>query len=195
MSERVRGRLSQLRSEQGGWTLTELLFASVVGLAVIGAATALFVSVIQSQPRASSRGGDIQQARTTMERITRELRQGWAVTTATPSQLTILTYVKSATCGGAASSTARPCQVTYTCSSSACSRVEANPDGTAPGPSELVVEGFTGPSAFSYAPSTSNPDFVGVSLAFPGEGGNDSITLTGGVTLRNPGAPNPGPAA
>jgi len=176
--------------DEGGWTLVEMLVATAVGLAVIGTATTLFVSVIQSQPRASEHGEDIQGARTTMERITRELRQGWGVPVALPSQLSILTYVKSATCGGAPSSASKACRVTYTCSSTACTRVEANPNGTAPGPARTVITGFTGPNAFTYSPSSAAPTFVGISLSYPREaGGDDSITLKDGVALRNPGPP------
>jgi hypothetical protein len=163
--------------------------ASVIGLALLGSATMVFTTAIQSQPRASSRNTDIIQARTTMERITRELRQGWSVPSAGPTQLSILTYVKSATCGGAYSTTSRACRVTYTCSSTSCTRVEANPDGTGTGPSQTVISGFSGPNAFTYSPSSSDPSYVGVEISYPADGGGDTITLEDGVALRNPGAP------
>lgn len=186
----IRGVARRLRSEEGGWTLIELLMASVIGIALLGSAAIVFTTAIGSQPRTSSRAADIEQARTTMERITRELRQGWSVTSGSPSQLSILTYVKSATCGGAQSNTSRACRVTYTCGSTSCSRVEANPDGTAPGPSQIVVSGFSGPNAFTYAPSAADPSFIGVSLIYQADGGgDDTISLTDGVALRNPGAP------
>jgi prepilin-type N-terminal cleavage/methylation domain-containing protein len=184
----ARATTRRLRAEQGGFTLVELLVAAVLGLALIGAATTVFTTAIQSQPRTSSRNTDIAQARTTMERITRELRQGWNVPSAGPAQLSILTYVKSATCGGAPSSSSRACRVTYTCTTTSCSRVEANPDGTGAGPSQIVVSGFSGPNAFTYSPSATDPSYVGVELVYPADGG-DAITLEDGVALRNPGAP------
>jgi len=189
MTPRLRKVWRRIASEESGWTLTEMLMAAAAGVALLGTSTMIFTAAIKSQPRATSRGADIEQARTTMERITRELRQGWSVPTATSSQLAILTYVKSATCGGAQSSTSRACRVTYTCTSTSCSRVESNPDGTGPGPSELVVSGFSGPAAFTYAPDSSDPDHVTVVLSFPTADGEDAITLSDGVALRNPGAP------
>ena len=185
----LRASARRLADEQGGWTLAELLVATVLALMVIGSATTVFTSTIRNQPRQTSRATDVDKARTTMERITRELRQGWSVPTATPSELAILTYVDSATCGGAPANTAMACRVTYTCTTTSCSRVEANPDGTGPGAAEEVASGFSGPSAFTYSPSTTDPSYVGIVLSYPAADGDDSITLEDGVALRNPGAP------
>lgn len=174
----------RLAGEEDGFTLVELLIAAVLALVVLGAAVAMFTAGIKSEPRAASRSAQIQQARTTMERVTRELRQGWSVPTATASQLSILTYVKSDTCGGASASSSIPCRVTYTCTG-ACMRTERNPDGTGSAPSVQVVSGLSGAPVFSYAPSATNPAYVGVTLQFPAGGGEDAITLQDGVTLRN----------
>ncbi len=174
----------RLAREEDGFTLVELLVASVLGLIVVGAAVMMFTAGIKSEPRAASRSAQIQQARTTMERVTRELRQGSSVPTATTSQLSILTWVKSATCGGASSTTAIQCQVTYTCTG-ACMRTERNPDGTGSGPAEQVVSGLSGSPVFSYTPSAAEPAHVGVTLQFPAGGGEDAISLQDGVTLRN----------
>ena len=182
-------RWRRLVSEERGWTLAELLVATMLGLGLLGVGTSVFTASLKSQPRATSRGADIQQARSAMERITRELRLGWSVPTATSAQLSILTYVNSASCGGAQADTRTPCRVTYTCSSTACTRVEANPDGSGAGAAETVVSGIAGPAVFSYAPSSVDPAFVGVTLSFPAEAGEDVITLGDGVALRNPGAP------
>ena len=89
-----------IATETGGFTLPELLIATVLGLIVIGAAVGAMTVGVNSQPRLNSQAASVQQARTTMERITRELRQGSSVPTATASQLSIVTYVNSATCGG-----------------------------------------------------------------------------------------------
>ena len=192
MIARLRRALRPLAREQGGWTLIEMLVASAAGLTVIGAATLVFTSAIHSQPRTTSRGADIERARVTMERVTRELRQGWSVPTATSSQLQILTYVKSATCGGVGSSASRVCLVTYTCGSTSCQRVEASPDGTAPGAPKSVVAGITGPDVFSYQypPGSSDPSYVGLTLSVPAGAGEDTITVSDGAALRNPGSPS-----
>ena len=175
----MRGRARTITAEERGFTLPELLMATVLGLLVIGAAVTAFTSAIQSQPRINSQAAAIQQARTTMERITRELRQGSSVPSASASQLSIVTYVHSATCGGAASNSSISCRVTYSCSAGACTRTEAQPDGTSPGPAVQVVSGLSSTNVFSYTPPTSTaPAYVGVTLAFPAKGGTDAINLT-----------------
>jgi len=185
----MRERARTIRTEERGFTLPELLVATVLGLLVIGAAVTAFTGAIQSQPRVSSQAAAIQQARTTMERITRELRQGSSVPSASASQLSIVTYVHSATCGGGASNTSISCRVSYSCASGTCTRAEANPDGTSPGPAVQVVTGLSSSNVFVYTPPTSTaPAYVGVTLAFPAKGGTDAITLSDGSALRNPGS-------
>src|SRR3954452_11055671 len=186
---RMRARGRAIAAGSGGFTLPELLIATVIGLVVIGGAVGVMTAGVSSQPRLGSQAASIQQARTTMERITRELRQGSSVPTATASQLSIVTYVKSATCGGAAASTAIACRVTYTCSSGACSRTVARPDGTAPGPAATVVSGLSSTNVFSYTPPTSTtPPSVGVTLSLGSQGANHGITLSDAAVLRNPGS-------
>ena len=176
----------RLRREQGGFTLVELLVAAALGLVVIGAAVTVFTAAIQSQPPLADRGSDIQRARTTMERMTHEIRQAWDAPVATSSQLSMLTYVKSVTCGGAHGSVSIPCRVTYTCTAGTCSRVEAAPSGVAPGPASQLVSGLSSSSVFSYYPSSAAATEVQVVLSFPTEEGDDAITLRDSAAFRNP---------
>lgn len=173
---------------QEGFTLPELLMATVLGLLVVGVAATVFSAAVRSQPGLTKRGDAISQARFTMERLTRELRQGGSVYTATPTQLSFVTFVDSATCGGAHSSTAIACRVTYTCTT-ACTRVEAKPDGTGPGGAVTVVSGLSSGNVFSYSPSTTAPTYIGATFTFPGQNGDDAITVSDGAALRNPAAP------
>ncbi len=183
---RVRKGASALRREESGFTLIELLIATSLGLVVIGAALTMFISAVRSEPRDTSKVASIQQARTTVDRITRELRQGLEIVpTPSASQLAVVTYVKAATCGGAAASTSIPCRVTYTCSGTSCTRVVAQPNGSAPGPAVQVSSGLVSPNVFSYSPNTTDPTYVGVSFAFSNSSGQP-FTLGDGVTLRNP---------
>lgn len=171
-----------------GLTMIEVLLAAAIGLVVIGGTIGIMTSGIRSEPRLAERTTDIQGARVAMERLTREIRQGQVVTSATGSQLSLVTNVNSATCGGAGSTEVRLCHVTYTCSASQCTRSETNPDGTGtPSSSEIVVHGVSGAAVFSYAPSSSAPQYVAVRLEFPSMSGGDSITLTDGVAMRNAG--------
>jgi type II secretory pathway pseudopilin PulG len=170
-------------------TLVELLLAALFGLVVIGGAFTMFAGAIHSQPRDSAKVTALQEARTTLERITRELRQGLEVVSSSPtpsiSQLAIVTYVKEATCGGAATSTAIPCRVTYNCSGTTCTRYVSQPNGSAPGPTATVVSGLTSTSVFTYSPKATEAGYVGVSFSIAGSG--QPFVLSDGVTLRNPG--------
>jgi Tfp pilus assembly protein PilW len=181
----VRRGAAALRCEERGLTLIELLVATSLGFVVIGAALTMFVGAIHSQPRDTSKIAALQQARITADRITRELRQGLEVVpTPSATQLAVVTYVKAATCGGASASTSIPCRVTYTCSGTTCTRVVAQPNGSAPGPAVTVATGLSSSSVFTYSPSTTDPSYVGVSFAVTGSG--QPFTLRDGVTLRNP---------
>ena len=170
--------------ETDGFTLVELLVATILSLIVVGGAVTAFTSAIRNQPRIDSQANAIQQARTTMERMVRELRQGSSVPSASPSQLSIVTYVDS-TCGGASATRAMQCRVTYACSSGICTRRLANPDGTSPTAPVRLVSGLSSNNVFSYSPSATTPTWVGVTLSFPAQTGHNAITLTDGAALRN----------
>lgn len=176
--------LSRLRDEDG-FTLHELLMAAALSLIVIGGMIMVMMVAIRSEPRTSERSADVQQARTAMDQITRELRQGATVISGTPYELTMVTFVNSATCGGAGSETARLCRVTYRCATDSCTRVELNPDGSGAAESRQVVSGIADEPVFSYSPSVSASRYVGVRMLFPSRNGDDSITLSDGVALRN----------
>ena len=176
-----------VRSE--GFTLIELLIAASMSLFVLGTGVAVMTTGLRNEPRVAEKAGEIQEARVAMERLTREIRQGDSVISATPSQFSLITQVNSATCGGATSSQSMLCRVTYTCSAEACTRVEANPDGSSATAPVVVVDGITSSSVFSYMPSAAAPTYIGVNLLFPAREGGDSITLTDGVSMRNASAP------
>jgi hypothetical protein len=163
--------------------------AMVLGLLVVGVAATVFTAAVRSQPGLVKRGDAISQARFTMERLIRELRQGATVYTATPTQLSFSTYVNSASCGGAHSSSAMVCRVSYTCTATACTRVEAQPDGTSPGSPVTVVSGVSSGDVFSYSPSTGAPKYIAATFSFPGQNGDDAITVSDGAALRNPASP------
>jgi len=173
----VRGR------REDGFTLVELMVGTVLAMIVLGAGVTIFTAGIQSQPRVNAQAADIQQARTAMERMVRELRQGSSVPTATGSMVGVVTFVDGTTCG----TTTPQCRVTYTCTAGNCTRVVARPDGSSPGPAVRVVSGISNSSSvFTYTPATATSGAtVGVTLAFPSETGGNAITLSDAATLRN----------
>ena len=180
----------------GGFTVPELLVATVIGLMVVGAAVTVFTSAVGSQPRVSDRNAAIQQARTMAETLTRELRQGSNATTTSGGNLVILTYVPHAACGSTATGAATRCKVFYSCSSAGtCTRTECPPNFTAVGAgcgaTRTVVTGLADDDVFTFSPRVPGEAYVGVRLAFPATNGDDAITMEDGVALRNPplGAP------
>jgi len=80
-------RVARRLAGEEGFTLTELLMATVLGLFVVGMATMIFTAAVRSQPGLTTRDDQIYQARVTAERLVREFRQGRAVYTSTASQL------------------------------------------------------------------------------------------------------------
>lgn len=185
---RLRIALPALRRE-AGWTLVELVIVSVLGIIVFSVGLAILNIALRSEPRISERAAHIQEGRALIERLTRELRQSSGVVSASPSQLVFVTFVKRTSCGDSTSGPSIQCQVTYSCSSGSCSRTERNADGTGGGTSVQLVAGLSSDSAFSYVPSSSAPEYVGVRLVFPAtdQPGDpeDAVTLDDGVNLRN----------
>src|SRR4051812_18495798 len=131
--KRLRSTLARLRGEEAGVTLIELLVAAAMGVVLFAAAASLLVTALRTQPEISERSQTISTARWVMERFTREIRNGIAVepTKATPSEVSFLAYVRAATCAGGgtlpSTSKAIPCQVTYRCTTTKCTRTQAVP--------------------------------------------------------------------
>lgn len=185
----MRRLLALIRSrarDESGFTLTELLIGSVIGLLVIAAALMLVNVSQQSSSRVIDRSAQLQQGRVMIERIVREIRQGESVQLATSSSFEMLTHVNSESCGGPPGPKATLCLVNYSCGSTTCTRTERNPDGTGTPSSEQVVSGITGPDVFEYDPSTGvDPTFIAANLVFPTAEGAESVTLRDGASLRN----------
>jgi len=172
-------------ADEAGFTLTELLMATVLGLMVVGIGTVVFSAAIHSQPGQSSRGTAIRDGRTMTERLVRELRQGEALdTTAGDSwssqSISFRTFVHRSTCGGGFAAHARLCRVTYTCTAGACTRAEANPQTGASGGASRQIYGLATSSVFTYQ---TNP---AANCPVPSVA-NEGVSITDGATLRNSG--------
>jgi type II secretory pathway pseudopilin PulG len=192
-------------AREDGFTLPELLLATVIGLFLIGGTVSLFVSAARTEPRASERGAQIQQGRVMTERLTRELRQASDATTlpttctGTCSGLAVLSFVPSTpSCNGTprtGTTTASRCRVFYSCATSGtCTRIECPPTvaatatPTAPPCSApvQVVHGLSGNQVFTFSPRTPGHSYISVALSFAAQSGDDAITIADGAALRNP---------
>lgn len=174
---------------QAGFTLIEMLVASAMGVVLMGAVVTLIVGALHSQPAISQTAADVQTVRFVTERLTRELREGVVVDEATGSSVSFQTYVRHSTCGGAgmlpSSSPSIKCEVTYTCSGSSCTRIEAEPNVYTGTPVTIFTGLNNSSSVFTYSPNATTPTYVGVTITIPAENGSAATTVTDGASLRN----------
>jgi type II secretory pathway pseudopilin PulG len=185
------GHSDRAATDEGGYSLVELLIAITIGLLLVGSTVSLFTTGVRGEPRVSERSAHIQEARTMAERISRELRLGSNALSPTPSQLMILTYVPRAECGNPVPGPTQRCRIFYDCTTDgACTRTECGPNTIAPptgcGASTRVVAGLADNQVFAFTPRIPGQAFVSVRLAFPAADGEDAITIEDGVALRNP---------
>src|SRR5690349_3536525 len=116
MKHRVRRRLTGADRE-AGMTLIELLVAMIMGIIVVGGATAMLISAVRAQPKQQEQAQSITTARYELERMTREIRNGVSVTASSSSGVSFVARVRRKACGGEVStSSATPaiqCQIVY----------------------------------------------------------------------------------
>jgi type II secretory pathway pseudopilin PulG len=182
-------RANSLRSERGT-TMVELLVFTVMLLGVLGIVSFLIIMSTRLQPEISKKNQQVQQATALQLRLSRELRQGSTVDSATASAITFRTFVRHTQCGGttppAASVAAILCKVTYACTAGTCTRSETNTAGTITPWVERLVTGISNSSSvFTYLPDATDPNYVTTTLVLPNDDGDDNITLTDGAELRN----------
>jgi prepilin-type N-terminal cleavage/methylation domain-containing protein len=191
----------RLAPEESGFTLVELLVASAMGVVLLGGVGAMVLGALHRQPEISKRSANVQTVRWVMERLTREIRNGVAVDNATASSVSFRTYVRRTACGETGTlesgSPAIRCEVTYTCDTTSCSRIEAD-EGLYAGTSTTVFRGIDSSNVFCYVPSTNadpltcgpaapgtSPTYVGVTLRIPNPSGPAALTASDGASLRN----------
>jgi hypothetical protein len=156
----------------------------------MGAVGTMVVQTLKAQPELSKRSENITTARWVLERMTREIRNGVKVDpeTALPNEVSFTTYVRHAECGkGGALASSKPailCQVTYGCSTTACSRIEAEP-GVKAGTAVPIFEGIDNSNVFTYEPNAKTPTFIGITLHLPNPNGPSDLTISDGASLRN----------
>jgi type II secretory pathway pseudopilin PulG len=174
---------------EAGLTLIELLVATTMSIVLVGAAGSMVISAMRSQPEVSSRANSISSARWVLERMTREIRDGVKVDNATASSISFQTYVRHTTCGGttllASTSPSIKCEVTYTCTTTSCSRAETALGVLTGGTFRTIFKGIDSSNVFNYSPSAAAATYVGVTLRIPNPSGGSALTVSDGASLRN----------
>jgi Tfp pilus assembly protein PilW len=183
-----RARTKVAAADESGMTLVELLVAMTLGVVVMGGVIILLIGALRAQPRIENQSSNVQTARWVLGRMTREIRNGIRIDQKTTSSVSFEAFVRHASCGSTAtlSSSAPPkkCEITYTCSGTTCTRLEALPTLT----TGTAVPLFSGlgnaSSVFTYSPSTS-PTYIGITLKIPDSSGSGALTVSDGASLRN----------
>lgn len=185
---RLLTRIGDIAREEAGLTLVELLVASAMGVVLMGAVGTMVIGAMRAQPEVSKRSQNITTARWVLERMTREIRNGVVVDTALPNEVSFRTYLRRTECGAngtpASDKPAILCEVTYGCSTTSCSRIEAAP-GVKTGTAIPIFEGIDDSSVFSFKPNTEDPTFIGITLRLPNPNGPADLTISDGASLRN----------
>jgi Tfp pilus assembly protein PilW len=201
MSGRLASRLRELDGE-AGMTLIELLVATIMGLIVVGGATAMLISAVRDQPKQQQQAENINTARFELERMTREIRNGVSVTASSSNSVSFVAQLRRTSCGGSVPSSqtapAIQCQVLYNCTTSACTRTERDVGATSGGVTTTIVTGIDSAEVFCFVPSTNadptecgsaqtgkSPTFVGITLNVPNPSGPGSLTVSDGASLRS----------
>jgi hypothetical protein len=135
--------------------------------------------------------------------MTHEIRNGIRVdpTKKTVSQVSFVARVRRTTCGGPVPTGSAPgtikCQITYSCTTTSCTRVEAN-EGvySNPAATSTIITGIDSSSVFCYVPSTdpdptvcgpaatASPTYIGITLQVPNPSGPSALTISDGASLR-----------
>jgi Tfp pilus assembly protein PilW len=187
-------RLREIRvrgSDQSGFTLVELLVGAAMGVVLMGAVASLVIGAVKYQPRITKKAENVTSARWVLERMTRELRNGEKVESgSSASQVAFISYVRHSPCGSNTMLTAEqasvPCKITYSCTTTSCSRTEAPPSGSG-GTTQLLFKGINSNQVFSYPPSGSPVEatYVKVTFRVPDPQGSGSLIVSDGASLRN----------
>lgn len=176
---------------EDGLTVIELLVAAAMSVVIVGAASSLLISAVQDQPGLSRKAQAVSSARTVLERMTREIRNGFYVYSgASGSSVSFKTRLRRSTCGGGAPASASApsieCEVTYECAgatSVTCARTEKTP-GASEGRTERIVGELESAEVFNYSPNAEEPTFIGVTLEIPNPEGPGNLTISDGAQLR-----------
>jgi hypothetical protein len=127
-----------------------------------------------------------------LERLTREIRSGERIEVAEPSMVVFIAYERHSPCGSdtmlESGQPSIPCRVTYSCTTTSCSRNEAPPGSAAgSGTTQTLFSGINSSQVFSYQPNSipGEATYVRVTFHLPDPQGSGSLTVSDGASLRN----------
>lgn len=186
------GALRRMREEEGGFTLVELLVGAAMGVVLMSAVAALVISALKFQPQITGKAENVSGARWVLERMTRELRSGERIELGEPSKVVFIGYSRRSPCGSTtvlpAGTPSIPCKITYSCTTTVCSRTEAPPVSAAgAGTTQILFSGINSNQVFTYQPAgdPTKATYVKVKLRVPDPKGTGSLTVSDGASLRN----------
>ena len=182
-------------------TLIELLVAMIMGVIVVGGATAMLISAVRAQPQQQEQAQSISTARYELERMTREIRNGTSVTVANPSNVSFVARVRRTSCGAglptSASTPSIQCQIVYGCTTTSCTRIERAVGSISGGVPTTIVRDIDSSSVFCFVPSANadptecgpakagtSPTYIGLTLSVPNPRGSGHLTISDGASLR-----------
>jgi len=179
-------------ADERGFTLVELLVGAGMGIVLMGAVATLVVSALKYQPNISKKAENVTTARAVLDRMTHELRSGERVEVAEASRVVFIGYSRRSPCGGSAilapGQPSIPCRITYSCTTTSCSRTEASPSSAAnSGTPQLIFSGINSNQVFTYQPKAvpAEVTYVKATLRMPDPRGSGSLTVSDGASLRN----------
>jgi len=185
-------RLRRLAPDERGFTLVELLVGAGMGIVLMGAVATLVVSALKYQPNISKKAENVTSARAALDRMTRELRSGERIEIAEPSRVVFVGYSRRSPCGGSVflgeKQPSIPCRITYSCTTTACSRTEVSPSSPAnSGTPQTIFSGINSNQVFTFQPKAvpAEVTYVKATLRMPDPRGSGSLTVSDGASLRN----------
>lgn len=186
------GSIGRERSGEGGFTLIEVLVAAGMGVVLMGAVASLVIGALRFQPQISKKAENVSTARWVLERMTRELRTGEKIEVGTASEVVFVAYGRHSPCGSTAllaeGQASVQCKITYSCTTTYCSRTEAALGSLAgSGTTRRIFSGINSNQVFSFQPTgaVTEATYVKVTFRMPDPQGTGSLIVSDGVSLRN----------
>ncbi len=185
-----RGPAAYDASDEAGFTLVEVLVACVMSIALIGAVLSLLESSQRVQARDTEFGLVLQEGRTGLSRMAREIRQAYSVKSASPNSIDFLIDL-----GGKNYEVLYECSVTqpgtslHECVRLAAGEGKSLPPLSAGAPvvqrigNETSIDTHGSPDpVFTYSPDAISPNVVTLKLVLPASG---SLSKELGLGLKH----------